>query len=399
MDRIESVLVSAAVLCLIGAVAAPGLGVPDWSPVLLVAAAGTLAAAKGVLGGVAGAVVALAIGRWIGDPVVPTLAGLGALALLFVALGARVRHLRRRREAVLASWLDTARTLQEAHAAREAAAALPGLALRLVGPGAAAVLRRGETGWEALTPVDAPPADWPTKLFESAIDQGWAEGPGEPLIDGRGRPRWQIAVALPGPEVPTILWLQLPRRLGAIGRKRLLPWARVAGAGLGRLDALDRLTRAAYTDPLTGLGSRRAFEERLREEMARALRYGHPLGLVLLDLDGFKQINDTRGHPEGDRLLRLVAQTLRRTRREADLLYRWGGDEFAVLLPNTSSAGARQAALRYAEAVEGASGPLRLRACVGYAGTDEGHAHASELVRAADDRLYAQKAASRQHAT
>src|SRR6201996_8698044 len=89
-------------------------------------------------------------------------------------------------------------------------------------------------------------------------------------------------------------------------------------------------------DVLTGLPNRRAYEERLRYELARARRYEHPLALCLLDLDGFKGINDRLGHPAGDEILRAVADAIRAT-RDADEGFRIGGDEFAILLPETSA--------------------------------------------------------------
>jgi diguanylate cyclase (GGDEF)-like protein len=92
-------------------------------------------------------------------------------------------------------------------------------------------------------------------------------------------------------------------------------------------------------DALTDLPNRRAYEERLRHELARARRYNHPLALCLLDLDGFKGVNDRLGHPAGDEILCAVADAIRST-RAADEGFRLGGDEFAVLLPETTARGA-----------------------------------------------------------
>ena len=89
-------------------------------------------------------------------------------------------------------------------------------------------------------------------------------------------------------------------------------------------------------DALTDLPNRRAYEERLRHELARAQRYRHPLALCLLDLDGFKRVNDRLGHPAGDEILRAVADAIRAT-RAADEGFRLGGDEFAVVLPETTA--------------------------------------------------------------
>jgi diguanylate cyclase (GGDEF)-like protein len=145
-------------------------------------------------------------------------------------------------------------------------------------------------------------------------------------------------------------------------------------------------------DALTGLLNRRAYEERLPVEVARATRYGWPLSLCLLDLDGFKAINDTLGHPAGDRALQQVAALIDESRL-ADDGFRIGGDEFALLMPKTCRADAELAAAR----LSGEIGRIgmsdgSLGACFGVA---EGagdptllHAQADERLLAAKDRLY-----------
>ncbi len=96
----------------------------------------------------------------------------------------------------------------------------------------------------------------------------------------------------------------------------------------------DLLQRVSLTDPLTGLANRRLYDRRLREELARVDRYNQPLALMLLDLDGLKNVNDAGGHESGDSALRAVARTLQHTCRSTDLAARIGGDEFIVLAPN-----------------------------------------------------------------
>jgi diguanylate cyclase (GGDEF)-like protein len=108
----------------------------------------------------------------------------------------------------------------------------------------------------------------------------------------------------------------------------------------------------ARVDPLTGLGNRRAFEEALAVEGARSRRAGSTLSLVVLDVDDFKAINDNFGHDAGDRVLRTVAETIRKEGRASDRAFRWGGDEFAVLLPDTDLSHARDASERISQAVE-----------------------------------------------
>jgi diguanylate cyclase (GGDEF)-like protein len=114
---------------------------------------------------------------------------------------------------------------------------------------------------------------------------------------------------------------------------------------------LGRDARSSGTDDLTNLANRRAFTEAAGAELVRARRSGRPLAVALVDLDDFKQINDTFGHATGDRILCEVADVLREHFREIDLPSRLGGEEFAVLLPETDLAGAREAAERFVTAL------------------------------------------------
>jgi diguanylate cyclase (GGDEF)-like protein len=112
------------------------------------------------------------------------------------------------------------------------------------------------------------------------------------------------------------------------------------GSMLTSLRELFRRAEDAGTDELTSLPNRRAFSEALTHEIQRAKRYGTPLSLALFDLDHFKQVNDTHGHPAGDRVLVAVARAVERNLRESDVFARVGGEEFVVLLPNTNEEGA-----------------------------------------------------------
>jgi diguanylate cyclase (GGDEF)-like protein/putative nucleotidyltransferase with HDIG domain len=171
--------------------------------------------------------------------------------------------------------------------------------------------------------------------------------------------------------------------------ERLSHFCELVEMALASADARSRLAEQAATDPLTGLPNRRVFNERLREEVARARRYGRPLSLVLIDLDHFKQINDGLGHETGDRVLRGVAARLSALGRNVDLLARIGGEEFAWILPETSGIEAYAVAERARQAVAGAShpdlAPLTLSAGV----CDLTQAEdADDLFRLADSALY-----------
>ena len=145
-------------------------------------------------------------------------------------------------------------------------------------------------------------------------------------------------------------------------------------------------------DALTGLLNRRAYEERLPVEIARASRYAWPLSLCLLDLDGFKKINDTLGHPAGDQALQQVAALLDESRL-ADDSFRIGGDEFALLMPKTCREDAELAAARLSQQIGEigmSDGSLGASFGVAEGGDDPAvlHAMADERLLAAKDRLY-----------
>ncbi len=153
------------------------------------------------------------------------------------------------------------------------------------------------------------------------------------------------------------------------------------------------LETAALTDPLTGLANRRAFDRLFAAELARARREGRPLSLVVLDLTRFKEVNDRFGHPAGDRALVRVARAMEGAKRASDLLFRWGGDEFALILPGTDRAGARNAAERYARAIQSVClEGVCLGVNMGVASCPEDADDGETLLRLADDRMYRAKA-------
>jgi diguanylate cyclase (GGDEF)-like protein len=157
-------------------------------------------------------------------------------------------------------------------------------------------------------------------------------------------------------------------------------------------DANVHLQALATTDGLTRLKNRRAFQEHLADEIERAARYGTPLSLLLLDVDHFKQFNDTFGHPAGDRTLRAVARLLEETARSTDFVARYGGEEFAILLPNTDQCGADALADRFRSAVEEWDwGQRAITVSVGASTLTPGERNGARLIDEADAALYLSK--------
>ena len=161
-----------------------------------------------------------------------------------------------------------------------------------------------------------------------------------------------------------------------------------------RLHAVVR--EQAVTDPLTELANRRRFMSALGTELQRAARFGQSVALVLADLDNFKSVNDTFGHQTGDRVLTAFADVLRERVRDIDLAARLGGEEFAILLPETDVAGGERLAERLRDAVERLrlpeedGAPVTITASFGVAAYPES-ANAADLLAAADAALYAAK--------
>jgi len=178
----------------------------------------------------------------------------------------------------------------------------------------------------------------------------------------------------------------------------------LASAGLFRVpiiieyDELKTLQLNAVTDPLTGLYNRRVFAESFEKELNRARRYNAPLGLVILDLHRFKEVNDRHGHPRGDDVLRVAAATLKKALRTSDSAFRIGGDEFALLLPQTDAEQAlalsRRVETVFAEMIR----PLQISVGVsmdhGVSTFPQDGEQGDQLIRVADERLYRLKHAN-----
>ncbi|MDO8964499.1 MAG: GGDEF domain-containing protein [Coriobacteriia bacterium] len=160
----------------------------------------------------------------------------------------------------------------------------------------------------------------------------------------------------------------------------------------------EELERLSVTDRLTELYNHGYFQQRLDEELGRATRFGHPLSLIMIDLDDFKQFNDAYGHPRGDRVLQAVSERIRANLREIDVAARYGGEEFVIVLPETDTEGAFAVADRIRAGVErldfiGAEGapPVNKTISVGVA-TFPLHAPTQgRLIEAADKAMYGAK--------
>jgi diguanylate cyclase (GGDEF)-like protein len=164
----------------------------------------------------------------------------------------------------------------------------------------------------------------------------------------------------------------------------------------------ETVEQQAVTDELTGLANVRAFVSTLDREIERSRRFDTPLGLVMLDIDDFKLVNDSYGHQQGDEVLALVAGVMRDMSRDLDTPARYGGEELAVVLPQTDAAGAVQLAERMREAVAalevprvGGGDAIRITASFGVASLPESAFDRSALIAAADAALYRAKRAGK----
>jgi diguanylate cyclase (GGDEF)-like protein len=231
------------------------------------------------------------------------------------------------------------------------------------------------------------------------VDHQLAVGPSGTLSDAASVPiqiadrTWLLVVKEPGrpdltlPLALAVMGIALAALLGSL----IFAWS--------RNERMQELERQASQDALTGLSNRRRFEEDLRLTMARSRRDGSSGALLMLDLDEFKQVNDSYGHPAGDRLIREIAAVLRKRTRESDALARLGGDEFAVILPRCN----RGEALLVGEAIASAvrehrpEGPLAaVTASVGIAMFGENpRTSLASVMSEADAAMYAAKDAGR----
>jgi diguanylate cyclase (GGDEF)-like protein len=190
---------------------------------------------------------------------------------------------------------------------------------------------------------------------------------------------------------------------GTYGRDQAnlaLAFASQAAAAIANARLFSEVQRLAITDPLTGLYNRRGFSEIGHREVERTRRYKRPLSVIMIDIDHFKNINDTYKHAVGDQVLRILAERCRNRTREVDILGRYGGEEIVILLPETDRAGGLRAAEYLRRDVaespfETEVGPLWVTISLGVADAMNGECELDELVDRADAAMYAAKQSGR----
>jgi len=240
-------------------------------------------------------------------------------------------------------------------------------------------------------------------LFDLVCHSGWeylnaAEG----LAFEGGQPdrhRLEYDLSLGGGEMGRLV-LMRGRRFSELEQERIEALLGLAAPALKNALAYQTVLTQLESDPLTGLGNRIALFREGAHWLADAVRQSRPLSMLVLDLDGFKRINDQFGHPEGDRLLQAVAKGLRSATRASDLCVRMGGDEFVILLPGTDLTHAMECAERVRLAIEHCSSEtaegVRVGVCasIGVA-THRPGMDLDQLYTQADEALYAAKRAGR----
>ena len=173
-------------------------------------------------------------------------------------------------------------------------------------------------------------------------------------------------------------------------------FAKQIGVSLERARLFQEVQSLALTDPLTGLQNRRSLFEVGRVEFARVHRMNRAFCCMMLDLDHFKQVNDTYGHPVGDQVLREFARRCKTSVREVDLVGRYGGEELVILLPETDRKTAMHVAERLRSSIAAApirfaDGEIAMTVSIGVASKDENTLHLETLIARADQAMYIAK--------
>jgi diguanylate cyclase (GGDEF)-like protein len=180
-----------------------------------------------------------------------------------------------------------------------------------------------------------------------------------------------------------------------------LALSHILGLSLENVRLLDKLIKQSILDPLTPTYNRRYLDAKLDEEFKRASRYRRPLAVLMIDVNNFARINNTMGHRQGDVILQEIGRTLNESTREVDVVARYGGDEFVIVMPETSGEHARLKAQSLMEQIAGAlftsvaddRKSLRVSCSIGAVGIDEEPSARTpeELLRRADELMYQTK--------
>jgi diguanylate cyclase (GGDEF)-like protein len=204
------------------------------------------------------------------------------------------------------------------------------------------------------------------------------------------------AIVPNGPSHGLITVCRADRRFSDDDLELLRSLAVRATLALANVNLHIDVQRQAVTDDLTGLASHGHFQELLGAEMIEVRRYRYPVGLIMLDIDDFKSINDLYGHPQGDVVLRHVAAAVRENSRDPDVAARYGGEELTLILPHTDLEGTYAIGERIRESIESmevplldGAGSLQITASLGVAASSEGSKN--DLIAAADNALYVAK--------
>ncbi|MGI8712851.1 MAG: diguanylate cyclase [Solirubrobacteraceae bacterium] len=283
-----------------------------------------------------------------------------------------------------------------------------------IAPGSgAAVINRSETEDRIEVALDANAPAGPIQGIQTAqlrrrsclavrLSRPYERLPGQaPLLpcDVCGRLAGEVAcepLLVAGCVIGSVLVVH-EKRIGPAQRVALRESVLQAAPILATQRNLERAEWRAASDPLTGLPNRRAADETIRRMAAHAGRTLSPLGILLLDLDRFKQINDRHGHDHGNKALAMIGQVLAAGVRASDFAARYGGEEFIVLMPDTDRRGSLEVAEKIRSAIEHAETPVvgTLTASVGVASLPEDAVEPEALIRKADRALYAAKVKGR----
>jgi diguanylate cyclase (GGDEF)-like protein len=249
-------------------------------------------------------------------------------------------------------------------------------------------------------------ANWATvrNLTKDMLDSGEREvASREVLIEDPDDPASQVSASF---LIAPLIVRERTAGVLTVGKESLCPWEypevvllkTVADRIATYIDIAtlyNETNRLAITDDLTGAYNHRYFQERIEEEIRRADRYSRPLALVMVDVDHFKVYNDTHGHPMGDEVLKSIGSILKKWTRNVDVVSRYGGDEFTILLPETDEEGAMTVARRLKKRVEDTYFPFEssqptgsLTISMGIASFPESAVSSKELIKNADDAMY-----------